>query len=61
MCSGQGDGKPFWKRVVAEATGCDNVDYFEEVYEVYIPGYFLGWDLTDLDNLFVLALVFYGV
>lgn len=30
----QGDGKPFWRLVVSEATGCDNADYFEEVYEV---------------------------
>ncbi|CAI9105882.1 OLC1v1004904C1 [Oldenlandia corymbosa var. corymbosa] len=34
----QGDGKPFWKLVVSEATGCDNVDYFEEVYEYYAHG-----------------------
>ncbi|CAI9094919.1 OLC1v1030750C1 [Oldenlandia corymbosa var. corymbosa] len=34
----QGDGKPFWKLNVSEATGCDNVDYFEEVYEYYAHG-----------------------
>ncbi|XP_047964249.1 haloacid dehalogenase-like hydrolase domain-containing protein 3 [Salvia hispanica] len=34
----QGDGKPFWKHVVSEATGCDSVDYFEEVYEYYANG-----------------------
>ncbi|KAH6822408.1 Haloacid dehalogenase-like hydrolase superfamily protein [Perilla frutescens var. hirtella] len=34
----QGDGKPFWKLVVSEATGCDNADYFEEVYEYYSNG-----------------------
>ncbi|XP_057810857.1 uncharacterized protein LOC131025217 isoform X2 [Salvia miltiorrhiza] len=34
----QGDGKPFWRHVVSEATGCDNVDYFEEVYEYYANG-----------------------
>lgn len=32
----QGDGKPFWKLVVSEATGCSNDDYFEEVYEVTV-------------------------
>ena len=30
----QGDGRPFWKLVVSEATGCSNEDYFEEVYKV---------------------------
>uniref|UniRef100_A0A2N9FGC0 Haloacid dehalogenase-like hydrolase domain-containing protein 3 n=1 Tax=Fagus sylvatica TaxID=28930 RepID=A0A2N9FGC0_FAGSY len=30
----QGDGRPFWKLVVSEATGCADGDYFEEVYEV---------------------------
>jgi len=30
----QGDGRPFWKLVVSEATGCGDDDYFEEVYEV---------------------------
>lgn len=50
MCFGQGDGKPFWKHVVSEATGCDNVDYFEEIYEVYCVA---SWDMTDLNNLFV--------
>lgn len=30
----QGDGKPFWKLVVSEATGCDDDSYFDEVYEV---------------------------
>lgn len=34
----QGDGKPFWKLVVSEATGCDNADYFEEVYGYYGNG-----------------------
>lgn len=34
----QGDGKPFWKLVVSEATGCNNDDYFEEVYEYYANG-----------------------
>ncbi|KAL6566473.1 hypothetical protein OROGR_002088 [Orobanche gracilis] len=32
---GMGDGKPFWKLVVSEATGCDDVNYFEEVYEQF--------------------------
>lgn len=44
MCFIQGDGKPFWKHVVSEATGCDSVDYFEEVYEVYFV------NLADLNN-----------
>lgn len=30
----QGDGRPFWKLVVSEATGCSDNDYFEEVYQV---------------------------
>ncbi|KAM7484355.1 hypothetical protein LguiA_000364 [Lonicera macranthoides] len=34
----QGDGRPFWKLVVSEATGCANDDYFEEVYEYYANG-----------------------
>ncbi|XP_076952361.1 uncharacterized protein LOC143626071, partial [Bidens hawaiensis] len=34
----QGDGRPFWKLVVSEATGCSNNDYFEEVYEYYANG-----------------------
>ncbi|CAI0402069.1 unnamed protein product [Linum tenue] len=34
----QGDGRPFWKLVVSEATGSDNQDYFEEVYEYYANG-----------------------
>ncbi|KAK4479791.1 hypothetical protein RD792_015327 [Penstemon davidsonii] len=34
----QGDGKPFWKLVVSEATGSDNQNYFEEVYEYYANG-----------------------
>ncbi|KAM7269265.1 hypothetical protein ACFE04_024762 [Oxalis oulophora] len=34
----EGDGRPFWKLVVSEATGCDREDYFEEVYEYYANG-----------------------
>ncbi|XP_021976264.1 haloacid dehalogenase-like hydrolase domain-containing protein 3 isoform X2 [Helianthus annuus] len=34
----QGDGRPFWKLVVSEATGSANNDYFEEVYEYYANG-----------------------
>lgn len=34
----QGDGKPFWKLVVSEATGCADEDYFEEVYAHYAQG-----------------------
>uniref|UniRef100_A0A0A9F8V6 Uncharacterized protein n=1 Tax=Arundo donax TaxID=35708 RepID=A0A0A9F8V6_ARUDO len=30
----QGDGRPFWRIVVAEATNCTDDDYFEEVYHV---------------------------
>ncbi|PIN24085.1 putative hydrolase (HAD superfamily) [Handroanthus impetiginosus] len=41
----QGDGKPFWKLVVSEATGCDDANYFEEVYEYYANGD--AWRLPD--------------
>ncbi|XP_066330330.1 uncharacterized protein [Miscanthus floridulus] len=34
----QGDGRPFWRIVVAEATDCTDVDYFEEVYQYYAHG-----------------------
>ncbi|EXB43464.1 Haloacid dehalogenase-like hydrolase domain-containing protein 3 [Morus notabilis] len=34
----QGDGRPFWKLVVSQATGCSDIDYFEEVYEYYAKG-----------------------
>ncbi|GJN39571.1 hypothetical protein PR202_gb28696 [Eleusine coracana subsp. coracana] len=34
----QGDGRPFWRIVVAEATGCTDDDYFEEVYQHYAHG-----------------------
>ncbi|KAL3530219.1 hypothetical protein ACH5RR_009541 [Cinchona calisaya] len=34
----QGDGKPFWRLLVSEATGCKNDDYFAEVYEYYANG-----------------------
>uniref|UniRef100_A0A0D9X4T9 Haloacid dehalogenase-like hydrolase domain-containing protein 3 n=1 Tax=Leersia perrieri TaxID=77586 RepID=A0A0D9X4T9_9ORYZ len=34
----QGDGRPFWRIVVAEATDCTNDDYFEEVYQYYAHG-----------------------
>lgn len=34
----QGDGKPFWRLVVSEATGCAKDDYFEEVYQYYATG-----------------------
>lgn len=30
----QGDGRPFWRLIVSEATGCNKNDYFEELYEV---------------------------
>ncbi|KAK7368066.1 hypothetical protein VNO80_10088 [Phaseolus coccineus] len=41
----QGDGRPFWKLVVSEATGCGDEDYFEEVYEYYARGD--AWHLPD--------------
>ncbi|GAB4829174.1 hypothetical protein Ancab_018839 [Ancistrocladus abbreviatus] len=41
----QGDGKPFWKFVVSEATGCADNDYFEEVYEYFANGH--AWHLPD--------------
>ncbi|KAK3122825.1 hypothetical protein QOZ80_8AG0618870 [Eleusine coracana subsp. coracana] len=34
----QDDGRPFWRIVVAEATGCTDDDYFEEVYQHYAHG-----------------------
>ncbi|CAA6665161.1 unnamed protein product [Spirodela intermedia] len=34
----QGDGRAFWKAVVAEATGCPSIDYFEEVYKHFANG-----------------------
>ncbi|XP_025820601.1 uncharacterized protein LOC112896711 isoform X3 [Panicum hallii] len=34
----QGDGRPFWRIVVAEATNCTDDDYFEEVYQHYAHG-----------------------
>ncbi|KAJ4711319.1 Haloacid dehalogenase-like hydrolase domain-containing protein 3 [Melia azedarach] len=41
----QGDGRPFWRVVVSEATGCTDDDYFEEVYEYYANGE--AWHLPD--------------
>lgn len=32
------DGKPFWRFIVAEATGVDNEEMFEEIYEYYARG-----------------------
>lgn len=34
MYNSQDDGRPFWKLVVSEATGCSDDTYFEEVYQV---------------------------
>ncbi|KAJ9187502.1 hypothetical protein P3X46_002951 [Hevea brasiliensis] len=50
----QGDGRPFWKLVVSEATGCTNDDYFEEVYKYYANGD--AWRLPDgaYETLFLL-------
>ncbi|XP_047073520.1 haloacid dehalogenase-like hydrolase domain-containing protein 3 [Lolium rigidum] len=41
----QGDGRPFWRIVVAEATDCTDKDYFEEVYQHYAHGD--AWCLPD--------------
>ncbi|KAL5759544.1 hypothetical protein ACOSP7_018064 [Xanthoceras sorbifolium] len=41
----QGDGRPFWRLVVSEATGCSDDDYFEEVYKYYANGE--AWHLPD--------------
>ncbi|XP_010523454.1 PREDICTED: haloacid dehalogenase-like hydrolase domain-containing protein 3 isoform X2 [Tarenaya hassleriana] len=41
----QGDGRPFWKLVVSEATGCCDNDFFEEVYEYYANGE--AWHLPE--------------
>ncbi|KAJ8760847.1 hypothetical protein K2173_021885 [Erythroxylum novogranatense] len=41
----QGDGRPFWKIVVSEATGCVDNCYFEEVYKYYANGD--AWHLPD--------------
>ncbi|XP_057530676.1 uncharacterized protein LOC130809066 isoform X1 [Amaranthus tricolor] len=41
----QGDGRPFWKLVVSEATGCADDDYFDEVYKYYANGN--AWHLPD--------------
>ena len=30
-----GDGRPFWRAVVAQATGCADPDYFEAVYAAF--------------------------
>ncbi len=30
-----GDGRPFWRRVVALSTGCNDPDYFERLYAHY--------------------------
>ncbi|WCJ25263.1 Haloacid dehalogenase-like hydrolase (HAD) superfamily protein [Euphorbia peplus] len=50
----QGDGRPFWKLVVSEATGCSDNDYFEEVYQYYANGN--AWHLPEraYDTLFFL-------
>ncbi|XP_042500854.1 haloacid dehalogenase-like hydrolase domain-containing protein 3 isoform X2 [Macadamia integrifolia] len=34
----EGDGRPFWRLIVSEATGCSNDNYFEEVYEYFANG-----------------------
>ncbi|KAL8532511.1 hypothetical protein ACS0TY_008924 [Phlomoides rotata] len=55
----QGDGKPFWRLVVSEATGCDNANYFEEVYEHYANGD--AWHLPEGAHKTMLCLKEYGV
>lgn len=30
-----GDGRPFWKYIVAQSTGCNNSELFEEIYKYY--------------------------
>ncbi|GLJ49625.1 hypothetical protein SUGI_1052820 [Cryptomeria japonica] len=34
----QGDGRPFWRHIVAQATGCASNDYFEELYKHFSQG-----------------------
>ncbi|KAF3324259.1 haloacid dehalogenase-like hydrolase domain-containing protein 3 [Carex littledalei] len=34
----EGDGRPFWRLIVSEATGCADNGYFEEVYEHFAHG-----------------------
>ncbi|EFJ08953.1 hypothetical protein SELMODRAFT_90084, partial [Selaginella moellendorffii] len=41
----EGDGRRFWKYAVATATGCDNDDYFEELYQYFGRGD--AWKLVD--------------
>ncbi|XP_050236783.1 uncharacterized protein LOC126686678 [Mercurialis annua] len=41
----EGDARPFWKFVVSEATGCDDNDYFEELYTHFANGE--AWRLPD--------------
>ncbi|XP_048502529.1 uncharacterized protein LOC104897937 isoform X2 [Beta vulgaris subsp. vulgaris] len=55
----QGDGKPFWKLVVSEATGCDDDSYFDEVYEHYANGH--AWHLPDEAHETLLCLKNAGV
>ncbi len=31
----EGDGRAFWQRVVAEATGCDDAAYFEDLFRYF--------------------------
>jgi hypothetical protein len=38
----QGDGRPFWRHAVATATGCSDLDYFEELYLVRKNGKAVG-------------------
>lgn len=34
----QGDGRPFWRQIVVQATGCASNDYFEELYNHFSRG-----------------------
>ncbi|XP_068638759.1 uncharacterized protein [Aristolochia californica] len=41
----KGDGRPFWRQIVSEATGYSNDDYFEEVYKHFANGE--AWNLPS--------------
>lgn len=62
----QGDGRPFWKLVVSEATGCDDERYFEEVYEVISPeaencSWLFGGLKDEAFNLMCLAIFAFSI
>lgn len=41
----EGDGRKFWRAAVAQATGCADQDYFEELYQHYASG--AAWRVAD--------------